>query len=60
MFSASMSRTTAVSRLLFLLELKILNLITVVEIRVKDEVEVAGDLHVGMNTGSSQAEVGAL
>lgn len=50
----------AVGRLLFVLELRILNLITVVEARVRDEFELAGDLHVEMNTGSSQAEVGAL
>lgn len=60
MFSASVSRTTAVGRLLFLLELRILNLITAVESRVRDEFAVAGDLHAEMNTGSSQAEVGAL
>lgn len=60
MFSASVSRTTAVGRLLLLLELRILNSITVVEARVRDEFEVVGNLHVGMNTGYSQAEVGAL
>lgn len=59
-FFASVSRTTAIGRLLLLLELRILDLIMVVKARVRDESEVTGDLPVGMNTGSSQAEVGAL
>lgn len=52
MFSATVSRTTTVGGMVFFLELRILNLIMVVEARVRDEFEVAGDLHVGMNTGS--------
>lgn len=60
MFSASVSQPADVGGELFLLELRIFSLIEVIETRVRNGLEVAGDFHVGVNLGSSQAEVGAL
>ncbi|KAK2524309.1 hypothetical protein Q9966_011721 [Columba livia] len=56
-FQTSVSQPADVGGQLFLLELRIFSLIEVTETRVRDGLEVAGDFHVGVNPGSSQAEM---